>query len=70
MYRFSQDHVLVEYLEGSVAFYSPTSFAQLNVCNYVNKDQYLMSALVLKDLNQLYLSFNLGEVSLVNPYTQ
>jgi hypothetical protein len=28
-----------------------------------------MSALVLKDQNQLYLSFNMGEVSLVDPFS-
>ena len=70
MYRTSQEQLLVEYLEGTVAFYSPQSLAQLNVQSYVNKDQYLMSALVLKDQKQLYLSFNMGEIALVEPYSQ
>jgi hypothetical protein len=31
MYRFSQEQLLVEYIESSIAFYSPQSLAQLSV---------------------------------------
>lgn len=53
-----------------MAFYSPQSLALLNVWNYSNIDSYLVSALALKDEKQLYLSFNIGEVSLVDPFSQ